>query len=72
MPSSQKIRKRRQELGLSLRQLAKIISKWLPGIDDSDLSKIEQGRRKVRLDEAPYFAKSLSCRIEDLVDEVEE
>lgn len=68
MPSHERIKQRREKLGLTKVQLAKRIKMYLPGIDDSDISKIERGRRKVRADELPYFALVLECDVLDLLD----
>lgn len=44
------------------------MSKYLPSIDSSDVSKIVRGLRKVGSDEVRYFAWALRCKTEDLMD----
>jgi transcriptional regulator with XRE-family HTH domain len=70
MPSHLRIRQRRIELGLSQVALAKLLKPWFPGIDDSDISRIETGKRAVRADEIPAFSKVLKCDIQDLIDPI--
>lgn len=68
MPTHQRIRTRREELNLSLEQLAERLRPYWPRIDPSALSKIERGRRTLAADKLPMFAKVLECRPEELLD----
>ena len=72
MPCHERIRCLRLERKLTQATLARLVKKWLPWIDDSDISRIETGRRGVRADEVPAFAKALGCRPEDLLDNPDE
>lgn len=71
MPTRDRIRARREALGLSLSQLETRLKPYLPNMDKVKLSKIENGIRQVSADELPYFAVALECSVEDLVDLVE-
>jgi transcriptional regulator with XRE-family HTH domain len=70
MPSYQRIKQRREAVGLSLFELAELMRPNWPGITKGTLSKIENNHRTVKADELPLFAKALDCRLEDLVDEI--
>lgn len=68
MPAHERIRQRLEELNLSKSKLARVVSRYLPSIDSSDVSKIVAGKRKVRADEVRYFAWALKCRTKDLME----
>lgn len=72
MPPGDRIKAHREGLGLSISEAARRIHRYLPGLDSSDWSKIERGRREVKLREAKAFARVLKCAVEDLTDELEE
>jgi transcriptional regulator with XRE-family HTH domain len=72
MPSHERIRAKRKERRLTQEQLlARLKECWpkeWPSLNASQLSKIENGTRRVTLDEAPFFARALECSVQDLAD----
>lgn len=72
MPTHVRIQEWRKKRGLSLAKLADLLHPYLPGLSKGDLSYIENGKRAVKADEVPIFAKVLECRPADLLDDVPE
>lgn len=69
MPSHERVRARRLELGLSLKDVAERLTPLWPGtIDESVLSKLERDARSMYADHIPLLAQALLCEPNDLVD----
>lgn len=62
----QQLKGRRQELGLSLRDVER-----LSGIDNSNLSSMEKGQRNLSLDSLIKLTTALGLRIELVEDDAE-
>ena len=69
MPSYERIRARREDLGLSLDDVVRLLQEYWPGIDKSTLSRYETGQRRITSEQLPIFAKVLQCHTADLVDD---
>lgn len=68
MPAHSRVQDRRNNLGLSLDQLAERLRPFWPKISAAYLSKIENGKRPLPVDKLKAFAIALECTEADLLD----
>lgn len=72
MPTGQRLRARREALGLTLKEVATRLRQWYPTWDDTLIYKMEHGKRSIKADELPYIAIALECSPLDLLDKPNE
>jgi len=63
------IQRRRLALGLTLHDLAKRLQKLGIRVDHASLSRLENGKRDVRLRDLKQYAIALECHVLDLLEE---
>lgn len=68
MPSHELIRARRRALGLSLEDLAGRLRADWPNVDKPVLSRLENGKRGITIEELRWIAKALNCQPADLIE----
>lgn len=77
MPTNQRVRLRREELGLTQEELADRVNAnlehaKLPAWHWTTVSKVERGMRAVKADELPALAQALECSPLDLLDPIKD